>query len=179
MQQVHIQEIEENFNDTNFVSSLLEGGDCELQVCYPSEFPNAKILRELVDLIAKNFGVSPKWRTRLVLIVDELNNNAIEYGSALWDTNILSVSMKHEEDNFLEVNISTQDSGTGAKTKSAADMEKMREESEWKNFSEHHSIRWRGLFLIISHLVDELYFKDAEDKGLIVGFQKKLDLSEA
>lgn len=82
MQQVSLQEIEKQLDDANFVSSLLEGKKCELKICYLSEFPNAKILRELVDVIAKRFGVSPKWRTRLVLIVDELNNNAIEYGSA-------------------------------------------------------------------------------------------------
>jgi len=38
-------------------------------------------LREIVDIISEVLGLDNKWRRRIVLIVDELNNNAIEYGS--------------------------------------------------------------------------------------------------
>lgn len=176
MQEICLHEIETHIEDTNYIVSLFQGDVCNIRISYDSDFPKAKILRDIVDTIAKEFGISPKWRTRLVLIVDELNNNAIEYGSKTWDTNYLSISL-NKVDSSVEVNISSEDAGTGAKTKTAVDMEKMREESKWKNFAEHHSIRGRWLFLIISHLVDELYFKDAPEKWLIVGFQKKIDLS--
>jgi anti-sigma regulatory factor (Ser/Thr protein kinase) len=41
-------------------------------------------------------------------------------------------------------------------------MEQLRESHKDKDFSRHDSIRGRGLFLIISQLVDTLYFKDNE-----------------
>ena len=45
-------------------------------------------------------------------------------------------------------------------------------------FDSHNSIRWRGLFLIIYKLVDNLYFKDSTKGGLIVGIQKKVKLEK-
>lgn len=59
--------------------SLLEENEMHICISYISDFKNAKILRESVDAMCQVFGISPKWRTRLVLITDELNNNAIEY----------------------------------------------------------------------------------------------------
>jgi anti-sigma regulatory factor (Ser/Thr protein kinase) len=43
-----------------------------------------------------------------------------------------------------------------------------------KDFTKHHSIRGRGLFLIISRLVDSLEFEDVEEKGLKVIVTKSL-----
>ena len=53
-------------------------------------------------------------------------------------------------------------------------MQELRAQNENKDFTQHHSIRGRGLFLIISHLVDELYFEDSQNGGLIVGARKTL-----
>jgi len=53
----------------------------DLSILYNSDFKNAKKLREIVDIICIMYDIDAKWKTRLILICDELNNNAIEYGS--------------------------------------------------------------------------------------------------
>ena len=69
-----------NENDAQkLIAELCQKDIIEIKISYLSDFRSAKILRELVDNICKQYGVNPKWRTRLVLIIDELNNNAIEY----------------------------------------------------------------------------------------------------
>lgn len=113
-----------------------------------------------------------------MLIVDELNNNAIEHGSKHGDINYLNILIQYMSPTSVYVDISSEDAGTGKQTKTAADMEEMRKKSLTKDFSKHHSIRWRGLFLIIAHLVDALYFQDTPKRGLIVGIQKQINLWE-
>jgi len=54
-------------------------------------------------------------------------------------------------------------------------MEELRKAHEKEDFAHHHSIRGRGLFLIISRLVDSLSFiDDKEGGGLIVQVEKHL-----
>jgi hypothetical protein len=53
-------------------------------------------------------------------------------------------------------------------------MEEYRDEREQEDFRYHTSIRGRGLFLIIIKIVDELYFRNTQKGGLIVGFKKDL-----
>jgi hypothetical protein len=57
-------------------------------------------------------------------------------------------------------------------------MEQIRKEHENEDFSHHSSIRGRGLFLIISQLVDALIFADVPDRGLKVTVVKDLILEE-
>ena len=45
-------------------------------------------------------------------------------------------------------------------------------------FDNYHSIRWRGLFLIIDKMVDKLYFKDSKNWWLIVWLKKEISLDE-
>lgn len=146
----------------------------EIEIRYLSDFQNAKYLRDFIDNICKQAWIHPKWRTRIVLIIDELNNNAIEYGSGKWDTNILKFAIHITGQRQRDINACVTDSWKGNKPKTAKDMEKMREEMNKRGFAHHASIRWRGLFLIISKLVDQLYFKDEEASWLTVGFQKIL-----
>jgi len=93
MKYISLDDIINKLEEETFISSLFDGKNISIAVQYESKFPNAKVLREFVDEIAKHANIEPKWRTRLVLIVDELNNNAIEYGSKENDTNILKIEM--------------------------------------------------------------------------------------
>ncbi len=149
----------------------------DISVSYISDFRSAKPLRELTDIICKNFGIIAKWRTRIVLILDELHNNAIEYGSQVGEVNILRLSL---ERNVLRgeymIQASVTDTGNGLKAKNTFLMEEIRKQHENEDFSHHDSIRGRGLFLIISHLVDRLYFEDDLQGWLRVGIEKKLFL---
>jgi hypothetical protein len=108
---------------------------------------------------------------KITLIIDELNNNAIEYWSKNWDINKLRFKAK-KNNNTIELNIEVEDSWKWIKSKKAINMEELRVKRLKAWYSNHNSIRWRWLFLIILKLVDDLYFKDSESWGLIVWIKK-------
>ena len=175
MKQLRLQELSWDFKRREeILTSLCKDQKVEVSILYDSDFRNAKTLREFVDSLCKMYGITPKWRTRLVLIIDELNNNAIAYGSNKWDENLLEIKIQKLKSEILEISAYVTDTGTWARAKKAHDMETLRKQHENKDFSEHKWVRWRGLFLIISHLVDTLDFKDNAQGGLTVGIQKKL-----
>ncbi len=157
------------------VSQLCQEDTIEIQISYLSDFRSAKILREVVDKICKWSWINPKWRTRLVLIIDELNNNAIEYWSLEWELNLFALTIKKQHQNKFYVESYVSDTWNGKHSKKSKEMEELRESHKNKDFSSHNSIRGRWLFLIISQLVDTLYFKDTEKWGLTVGIQKLLE----
>lgn len=176
MHQIALEHLTTLEKREEMISRIFQGWDIELDISYPSDFRNAKILREFMDDICKACGVSPKWRTRLVLIIDELNNNAIEYGSKKGDSNTLSLFISPKEGKDFSLQAKVTDSGTWEYAKKAKDMEKLRREHENEDFTKHHSIRGRGLFLIISRLVDSLHFIDDSKWGLTVQIEKTLAL---
>jgi anti-sigma regulatory factor (Ser/Thr protein kinase) len=116
------------------------------------------------------------WKNRLVLVIDELNNNAIEYWSKPWDKNKIIFKISNTKKYFL-FNIEVYDSGLGKLTKTADEMEIIRNKKKEAWFNKYKSIRGRGLFLIIEKLVDKLYFKDWENWELIVWIEKKIEKS--
>ena len=145
-----------------------------LCLSYNSNFENAKILRDTIAEICEIYDISEMWKNRLVLIIDELNNNAIEYGSRKEDINKVIFSIINNKDYCL-FNIEVIDSGKWKLTKTAKQMEELKEEKIKKWFEKYKSIRGRWLFLIIEKLVDELYFRDWKEGELIVWINKKIE----
>jgi len=174
MKEVQIHELSTHPDRKQFLESCIQNDTFDVCFIFGSSFVNAKLLRDTVDMVCAIMWLDSKWKTRMVLIVDELNNNAIEYGSKETDMNKLHIYIKKEPWNSFDIKISVQDSGNGEHAKSAQEMEELRDTRTQKWFKNHNSIRWRWLFMIISNLVDILYFKDAENKGLIVWIEKKL-----
>jgi hypothetical protein len=78
----------------------------------------------------------------------------------------------------VELILEVEDSWKWKEAKTAAEMRKIKEQKLSKWFNDHKSIRWRWLFLIITKLVDELYFKDAESWWLIVWIKKKIEVDK-
>ncbi|USN58116.1 MAG: ATP-binding protein [Candidatus Peribacteria bacterium] len=150
------------------LQAYIHDAEVSLTISYTSQFENAKKLREICNTLFNLLNIPSAWKPRLTLIIDELNNNAIEYGSATGEENTISLSYREHE-----LTIEVTDTGHGTKHKTAKQMEELEEANKNKNFTEHHSIRGRGLFLIIIKLVDRLYFKDSASGGLIVGITKK------
>lgn len=169
-----LEDFSRDNGEEKLISSLCKGAEIDINVSYASDFRSAKCLREIVDNVCRWYWVDPKWRTRLVLIIDELNNNAIEYGSKKWDINYLSLKLSRKKEWNLDIYASVRDTWNWPHAKKADEMEKLRESHRSKDFKLHHSIRGRGLFLIISQLVDELTFMDAENGWLIVEIRKSL-----
>lgn len=177
MHQVHLHDIANIQDKKAYISSLKQGSILECSFLYESNFQNAKLLRDITDAICLEVGMTSKWKTRMVLIVDEMNNNAIEYGSQNGDINELYIYIE-ELENILKVHIFVQDAGTWEHSKSAVEMEELRKQRVSKWFSDHNSIRGRWLFMIISNLVDTLYFGDSDSGWLKVGVMKDLHLEE-
>lgn len=176
MQEFSLHDFSRQPDSTELIASLCLEDSIEIKISYLSDFRSAKVLRELVDTICKNYWVNPRWRTRLVLIIDELNNNAIEYGSKTGESNVFVLILKKDNQDSFYVESYVSDTWNGAHSKTSQDMEDLRLLHKNKDFSNHNSIRGRGLFLIISQLVDTLYFKDNDNWWLTVGIQKSLEV---
>ena len=155
------------------IDNYITSHTASIEFVYKSDFKNAKILRDCVEYILQSFNLAQKDIARYVLACDEMNNNAIEHGSKPGDTNTLRIQINKTETQ-ISLDIQVQDSGNGSTAKSAQQMNECKNKRLQIDFTKHNSIRGRGLFLIIVNIVDELYFKDADKWGLIVGFKKDL-----
>ena len=174
MNTIHLEQIIEKSQREELLSSLCDGKILDISIRYISDFSSAKNLRDFIDSACKKYGVSAQWRTRLVLVIDELNNNAIEYGSRKGDMNTLRFVIRKQNTNSMDIEAYVIDTWKGLKSKTAQEMKEIQKKYQGEDFSKHESIRGRGLFLITSHLVDSLYFKNNIWGGLIVGIKKRL-----
>jgi hypothetical protein len=80
------------------------------------------------------------------------------------------------KDGHLYVNLEVRDTGRGLEAKNSQEMEELRKMKEMQGFDGYLGKRGRGLFQMITRLVDELYFRDNEDGGLTVGIRKVLEM---
>jgi len=120
-------------------------------------------------LIRNTTNFAEKWAFRMQSVVDELCNNAIEFGSA--ENAEIRVTFFHEKDNYIEITV--EDTGTGAKKTKAADMLKIMEERTKEDYR-FNGIRGRGLPKIVKEWTDELKFEDREGGGIRVVVKKYL-----
>lgn len=177
METIKIQDLPQGVNKKELLEKYIQDDVFHMSFVFGSSFKNAKFLRDTTDTICSMMWLNSKWKTRIVLIVDELNNNAIEYGSHDNDTNTLEIYIKKNTDSF-DIRISVLDAGTWERAKVASQMEELRAHRLSKWFEGHDSIRGRGLFMIISNLVDNLYFQDKKPHWLLVGIEKKLTIEQ-
>jgi len=161
----------------HIIKSIFDKKWLDIKVEYPAIFASSKILRDLIIDIADFFNFKWTWKSRLTLIADELNNNWIEYWSLETDINKMSININtlwDEIELFLEV----EDTWKWKDSKTAKEMILKRNTKKLKGFHKNEWIRWRWLFMIIEKLVDELYFKDWENWGLIVWIRKKIEIED-
>ena len=177
MDKLHIDNISDSFDKEDYIEKSINNKTLNLEFYYLSCFKNTKMLRDFINIICSKFNIPEKEVARFTLITDEMNNNAIEYGSLDEEMNIIRVIVENRDENIHFI-IEVQDTGNWAKHKTAKEMEKLRNEKLEKWFKWYTSIRWRGLFLIITNIVDKLYFKDTENWGLIVWIEKKIMIED-
>ncbi|MBD3327895.1 hypothetical protein GF340_01175 [Candidatus Peregrinibacteria bacterium] len=122
-----------------------------------------------LGLIRNMTSFSEQWAFRFQSVVDELCNNAIEYGSRPGEDIIITFVNRSNE----SIEISVQDTGTGKSKMSAADLTQLVKERRDPNYV-HTGIRGRGLSKIVSEWTDELEFKDNENGGILVKIKKYL-----
>lgn len=132
-------------------------------------------IRDFTMTIVQNMtGFSEQWAFRFQSVVDELTNNAIEFGSEPGkDIKVSFVSVKGK---FIEVFV--EDSGTGPSKKSAKEMMAFIEDQKNIDPTKIMGIRGRGLSQIVSNWTDTLEFKDNELGGLTVHVIKNLETGE-
>jgi len=143
----------------------------EICISYISEFESAKTLRDCMWKICDDICIDFKWKSRLVLIIDELNNNAIEYGSKRGELNKMYVKIE-KRDKEVNLIVEVEDTWNWEKAKTAEQMEELRSHKLSVGFDNHNSIRWRWLFLITERMVDQLYFQNSMNWWLIVWIKK-------
>lgn len=132
-------------------------------------------LRDFTMNVVRNMtGFSEQWAFRFQSVVDELVNNAIEFGSAVGkDVKITFVSQKGKS-----IEIFAEDSGTGPSKKTAQEMTALIEERKNMDPTQMTSIRGRGLAQIVANWTDVLEFIDNEQGGLTVHVVKYLEGGE-
>lgn len=173
MDQIYIDKLSEEHDKLDIINSLFKEWLLNIEFIYKSRFENTKDLRDFVDVICSTLKLSDKLKSRIVLISDELNNNAIEYWSDSEWFNFLRIN-SNIEDWFINFNLEVEDNWKWRAPKKALDMETMRAHKLKLGYFNHDSIRGRGLFLIIVKLVDRLYFKNSKSWWLIVWVKMKI-----
>lgn len=132
-------------------------------------------IRDFTMTVVQNMtGFSEQWAFRFQSVVDELTNNAIEFGSSPGeDIKVTFISQKGEY-----IDVSVEDTGTGSIKKTAAELTKYVEENKNIDPTTITSIRGRGLAQIVSTWTDTLEFFDNEKGGLTVRVRKNLESGE-
>lgn len=176
MNKIHVNINHEFLLDSSFLEELKLYEDSEIIIDFISDFKSAKVLRNFISCLSDKLNIDDIWKSRLILVIDELNNNAIEYWSNPWELNCFKININYHS-NELILNCEVIDTGKWLKSKKASEMYNLRDIKKEKWFDDK-SIRGRGLFMIINKLVDKLYFKDSDDWGLIVWVDKKFEIQK-
>ena len=175
MNVIHIKNLPKSFSLSNFISNQFENWIIDIEFIYDSNFKNTKLLRDFVEEICFSLWLPSQDISKFILIVDELNNNAIEYWTELWWFNKLRLKCSNNLKE-IDINIEVEDTWKWAKHKNALEMETLRAHQLKLGYNDHKSIRWRGLFMIIVKTVDRLYFRDTVNWWLIVWIRKKIKI---
>lgn len=175
MDKIDIFEWFEFTNIDDYITKYIKQSNANIEISYISNFVSTKIIRDIISNICISLNIDNKNISRIILVIDEMNNNAIEYWSKNWDINKIRFKAQINN-NIAEINIEVQDSWKWEKAKTALEMETLRAHQLKLWYLNHDSIRWRWLFMIIVNLADRLYFRDAKDWWLIVWIRKRLKI---
>ena len=127
-------------------------------------------IRDFTLTVIKNTTNFPEqWAFRFQSVVDELCNNAIEYGSA--EGSDIRITFVLTENDYLEITV--EDTGTGKNKITATQLEKLFNERREPGFT-FNGIRGRGLVKIVGEWTDEVKFKDRPEGGIAVTVRKYL-----
>ncbi len=122
-----------------------------------------------LNMIKNTTNFPEKWAFRFQSVVDELCNNAIEYGSASGSE--IRIAFIHKKDDYIEIQV--EDTGTGKNKITAEQLKKLFEERSAPGY-EFTGIRGRGLIKIVGEWTDELNFEDRKEGGIRITAKKFL-----
>lgn len=168
-----IDEISPDNDKNEILGKYIKNDVLDLEIQFKSDFKNTKMLREFIETAFSMFNIKDLWKSRFILISDELNNNAIEYWSLENELNKLVLKMQ-KTSSWVSVNLEVIDTGNWQASKKSHMMYELGRAKLENWFDDHKWIRWRWLFQIIHKIVDDLYFKDSNSWWLIVWVRKDL-----
>jgi anti-sigma regulatory factor (Ser/Thr protein kinase) len=127
------------------------------KISFPADYKNIPPIRDLSYHVAKMLGFSEKNAEHIRSVIDELGNNAIEYGSQPTSEVILEI---FADENAMR--IACHDQGLGNKLK-AEDIKKTLQEELPQN-----ATRGRGLRMIVKAFTDTFDITDRLEGGITV-----------
>jgi len=127
-----------------------------------------------LNMIKNTTNFPEKWAFRFQSVVDELCNNAIEYGSSPGSE--IRITFIHKKDEYLE--ISVEDTGSGTNKINAEQIQKLYLSRKEPGYV-FTGIRGRGLAKIVGEWTDEIHFTDREEGGLRITVKKHLKNTRA
>ncbi len=122
-----------------------------------------------LNMIKNTTNFEEKWAFRFQSVVDELCNNAIEYGSSPGSE--IRITFTYAKDDYLEIDV--EDTGTGKNKMKAEELKRLFDDRREPTY-QFTGIRGRGLVKIIGEWSDEIKFEDRPEGGLKVSVKKFL-----
>lgn len=123
-----------------------------------------------LSMIRNMTHFSEQWAYRFQSVVDELCNNAIEFGSAP-GKDIIVTFINHPDES---IEITVEDTGTGKNKTNAEELKKLVAQRSQPGYI-FKEIRGRGLAKIVAAWTDELEFIDLPNGGIKVRIKKYLN----
>ena len=122
-----------------------------------------------LNMIKNTTNFPEKWAFRFQSVVDELCNNAIEYGSASGSE--IRLTINYSKEDYLEIIV--EDTGTGKIKMTAASLQKLFDDRKLPGYI-FSGIRGRGLVKIVGEWSDEIKFTDRPEGGMAISVKKYL-----
>ncbi len=142
----------------------------KIELTLPADFKFSPLLREVSGRIFDDLGFTEAWSGRLKLVLEELFNNAVEYGSN--EISQVYITFLFDEQ---ELSFQVEDEGTGPKKiyplELHAIIKKNREELD---ANDQNKDGGRGLALISRLWADRLSVENSSHGGLLLGFRKEV-----
>lgn len=157
-------------------AGISDFGNFHCTLVFKADYNQSKMIRDLILHLFEKNHIDIPWKSRFALVSDELVNNSIEYGSLPLDKNEFHIIFRSDKTS-LTVNIEVTDTGRGPEAKTSGQMSDLRAFKESMGFNGYLEKRGRGLFQMVTNIVDDLYFRDNPQGGLTVGVTKKLELT--
>lgn len=152
-------------------SEGLSNKPVKITITLPSDAYFLSGIRDFTLSLGKNLGgFDDQWAFRCQAVVDELCNNAIEYGSMPGQE--IKITFITFKDNYLEFWV--DDTGTGEHSLSASELTDLVRERAKPAFIQNLGVRGRGLPQIVMGWMDELEFLDLKPQGVRVRVRKYL-----
>jgi len=151
---------------------LIEQKPTKITITIPTQAYFLSGIRDFTLQLVKNMtGFSEQWAFRFQSIVDELCNNAIEFGSKAGDDiRIIFISKKQKS-----IEIYVEDHGNGKHQTTPEEITRIVKENQQNGPLNMKTLRGRGLPHIVANWTDVLEFTTSELGGICAHVVKKLN----